>query len=424
MTQLAGFKVNSGEYKLMGLAPYGVPRFRELLSKEVVHVRDDGSIKLNMKYFSFTRANQMANPRLLELLTGSREATAMASLSGEPTQLACDIASSAQSLCDEAMLKAARHAVEITGLRNLALAGGVALNCVSVGHLLEQGAVDRVFVQPAASDAGGALGCAMALAASLGELRRDWVKQGTDAMHGGFLGYELTTTEVSDVIQKHELNTKQLDTSSMNKEIARLLSEGHTIALCRGRAEYGPRALGNRSILADARDPECQTILNVAVKQRESFRPFAPVVLEEDANFWFDAPFGDHYMTTVAHLKDELRISQTESRSEGVIAQVRQKRSSIPAVTHVDYSARVQTVPLEHPLREVIEAFKSHTGVGVLVNTSFNRRGEPIIQTANDAYRCFKQTAIDYLVLGDHLIPRADNQHEAADVAVEVLELD
>jgi len=424
MTQLAGFKVNSGEYKLMGLAPYGVPRFRELLSKEVVHVRDDGSIKLNMKYFSFTRANQMANPRLLELLTGGREATAMSSLSGEPTQLACDIAASAQSFCDKAMLKAARHAVEITGLRNLALAGGVALNCVSVGHLLEQGAVDRVFVQPAASDAGGALGCAMALAASLGELRRDWVKQGTDAMHGGFLGYDLSATEVGDVIQKHELNTKQLDTSSMNKEIARLLSEGHTIALCRGRAEYGPRALGNRSILADARDPECQTILNVAVKQRESFRPFAPVVIEEDANFWFDAPFGDHYMTTVAHLKDELRIARTESRSDGVIAQVRQKRSSIPAVTHIDYSARVQTVPVEHPLREVIEAFKSHTGVGVLVNTSFNRRGEPIVQTANDAYRCFKQTAIDYLVLGDHLIARADNQHKAADVAVDVLELD
>jgi len=322
------------------------------------------------------------------------------------------------------MLKAARHAVEITGLRNLSLAGGVALNCVSVGHLLEKGAVDRVFVQPAASDAGGALGCAMALAASLGELRRDWVKQETDAMRGGFLGYELSATEVDDVIQKHELNTKKLDTSSMNKEIARLLSEGRTVALCRGRAEYGPRALGNRSILADARDPECQTILNVAVKQRESFRPFAPVVLEEDANFWFDAPFGDHYMTTVAHLKDELRIARTESRSDGVIAQVRQKRSSIPAVTHIDYSARVQTVPVEHPLREVIEAFKSHTGVGVLVNTSFNRRGEPIVQTANDAYRCFKQTAIDYLVLGDHLIARADNQHKAADVAVDVLELD
>jgi carbamoyltransferase len=162
----------------------------------------------------------------------------------------------------------------------------------------------------------------------------------------------------------------------------------------------------------------------VAVKQRESFRPFAPVVLEEDANFWFDAPFGDHYMTTVAHLKDELRITQTETRSEGVIAQVRQKRSAIPAVTHVDYSARVQIVPIEHPLREVIEAFKSHTGVGVLVNTSFNRRGEPIVQTANDAYRCFKQTAIDYLVLDDHLISRADNQHAAADVAVDVLELD
>jgi carbamoyltransferase len=322
------------------------------------------------------------------------------------------------------MLKAALHAVEITGLRNLALAGGVALNCVSVGHLLEKGAVDRVFVQPAASDAGGALGCAMALAASLGELRRDWVKQGTDAMRGGFLGYELGATEVDDVIRKHELITKKLDTSSMNKDIARLLSEGHTVALCRGRAEYGPRALGNRSILADARDPECQTILNVAVKQRESFRPFAPVVLEEDANFWFDAPFGDHYMTTVAHLKDELRISQADSRSEGVIAQVRQARSSIPAVTHVDYSARVQTVPIEHPLREVIEEFKSHTGVGVLVNTSFNRRGEPIVQTANDAYRCFKHTAIDYLVLGDHLIARAENQHEAAGVALDVLELD
>jgi carbamoyltransferase len=322
------------------------------------------------------------------------------------------------------MLRAAAHAVSETGSRNLTLAGGVALNCVSVGRLLEQGVVDRVFVQPAASDAGGALGCALALAASLGELRRDWVQSGADAMQSGFLGYELTDTEVERVIEKYALVTTTLDTTNMNDEIARLLAEGHTVAVCRGRAEYGPRALGNRSILADARDPECQTILNVAVKQRESFRPFAPVVLEDDARLWFNAPFGDHYMTTVAHLREELRSTPEDVIENGVIARVRQARSEIPAVTHVDYSARVQTVPYAHPLREVLEAFKSRTGVGVLVNTSFNRRGEPIVRTAEDAYRCFKQTALDYLVLGDHLVSRADNHHEAANVIQDTLELD
>ena len=424
MTQMAGFKVNSGEYKLMGLAPYGVARFKDVLRQEVVQVRDDGSIKLNMRYFDFTRADRMVNPRLLRLLADGDTSQIMLSATGEPTQLACDVAASAQGICNEVMLNAARHAVEQTGCKQLALAGGVALNCVSVGYLLEQEVVDSVFVQPAASDAGGALGCALALSSSLGELRRDWVGHKRDAMNGGFLGYELSGAEVEEVVNKHELATRRLDTSAMNQEIGRLLSEGRTVALCRGRAEYGPRALGNRSILADARDPECQTILNVAVKQRESFRPFAPVVLEEDANLWFNAPFGDHYMTTVAHLKDELRIAQTEPHSDGVIAQVRQVRSDIPAVTHVDYSARVQTIPPAHPLREVIEAFKSYTGVGVLVNTSFNRRGEPIVQTADDAYRCFRQTAIDYLVLGDHLIAREDNQHGAADVAPDVLELD
>lgn len=424
MTQLAGFKVNSGEYKLMGLAPYGTPRFTDILRQEVIRVREDGSVKLNMRYFDFTKAERMASPRLLQLLAGNATSRSMTSAAGEPTQLACDVAASAQAICDEVMLRAAAHAVSETGSRNLALAGGVALNCVSVGRLLEQDVVDRVFVQPAASDAGGALGCALALAASLGELRRDWVQSGADAMQSGFLGYELTDTEVEAVVEKYELVTTELDPAAMNEEIAGLLAEGRTVAVCRGRAEYGPRALGNRSILADARDPECQTILNVAVKQRESFRPFAPVVLEDDASLWFNAPYGDHYMTTVAHLRDERRHTPEEPHENGVIARVRQTRSEIPAVTHIDYSARVQVVPHAHPLREVLEAFKSRTGVGVLVNTSFNRRGEPIVRTAEDAYRCFKQTALDYLVLGDHLVSRAENHHEAANVLPDTLELD
>jgi carbamoyltransferase len=424
MTQLAGFKVNSGEYKLMGLAPYGTPRFEDLLRQHVVHVREDGSVKLDMRYFDFTKADRMLSPRLARLLGIELTLDAMLSASGDPSELACDIAASAQAICDTAMLRAAAHAVDRTGLRNLALAGGVALNCVSVGLILEQGVVDRVFVQPAASDAGGALGCALALSASLGELRRDWVKSGNDAMRSGFLGYELSTTEVDAVIEQHALVATRLDTSSMNEEIARLLAEGHTVAVCRGRAEFGPRALGNRSILADARDPECQTILNVAVKQRESFRPFAPVVLDDDAGLWFEHPFGDRYMTTVAHLREEHRTATEDPLEQGVIARVRQTRSAIPAVTHIDYSARVQVVPHAHPLRGVLESFKARTGVGVLVNTSFNRRGEPIVRTAQDAYRCFKQTALEYLVLGEYLIARDANQHEAADVSRDTLELD
>lgn len=424
MTQLAGFKVNSGEYKLMGLAPYGTPRFEDLLRQHVIHVREDGSVKLDMRYFDFTKADRMLSPRLARLLGIELTHDSMLSASGDPSELACDIAASAQAICDTAMLRAAAHAVDRTGLRNLALAGGVALNCVSVGLILEQGVVDRVFVQPAASDAGGALGCALALSASLGELRRDWVKSGNDAMRSGFLGYELSTTEVDAVIEQHALVATRLDTSSMNEEIARLLAEGHTVAVCRGRAEFGPRALGNRSILADARDPECQTILNVAVKQRESFRPFAPVVLDDDAGLWFEHPFGDRYMTTVAHLREERRTATDDPLEQGVIARVRQTRSAIPAVTHIDYSARVQVVPRAHPLRGVLESFKARTGVGVLVNTSFNRRGEPIVRTAQDAYRCFKQTALEYLVLGEYLIARDANQHEAADVSRDTLELD
>ena len=424
MTQLAGFKVNSGEYKLMGLAPYGTPRFEDLLRQKVIHVREDGSVKLDMRYFDFTKAGRMVSPRLAQLLGIDLTIDSMLSSTGDPSELACDIAASAQAVCNAVMLRAAAHAVDRTGSRNLALAGGVALNCVSVGLILEQGVVDRVFVQPAASDAGGALGCALALSASLGELRRDWVKSGIDAMQSGFLGYELSTTEVDAVIKQHALVATRLDTSVMNEEIARLLAEGRTVAVCRGRAEFGPRALGNRSILADARDPECQTILNVAVKQRESFRPFAPVVLEDDASLWFEHPFGDRYMTTVAHLREEHRTATDDPLEQGVIARVRQVRSSIPAVTHVDYRARVQVVPHEHPLSGVLESFKARTGTGVLVNTSFNRRGEPIVRTAQDAYRCFKQTALEYLVLGEYLIAREENQHEAADVSRDTLELD
>jgi carbamoyltransferase len=426
MTQLAGFKVNSGEYKLMGLAPYGSPRFADILRREVINVRDDGSVKLNMRYFDFTKTGRMANPRLMQLLGVTKLDAALLKPAGSPSRLACDIAASAQSICNDVMLKAAAHAVERTGYRDIALAGGVALNCVSVGNLLEQGVVDSVFVQPAASDAGGALGCALALSASLGELRRDWVQNGSDAMQAGFLGYELSTTEVEEVLEQYALVATHFDTPIMNAEIARLLAEGYTVAVCRGRAEFGPRALGNRSILADAREPECQTKLNVAVKKRESFRPFAPVVLESDASYWFEAPFGDPYMTTVAHLREELRIAPPTAEDSvlSAVERVVQKRSEIPAVTHVDYSARVQTVPAQHPLAEVLEAFKARTGVGVLVNTSFNRRGEPIVRSAKDAYRCFKQTELDYLVLGAYLIARNDNQHQGAHVESDDLELD
>lgn len=409
MTQLAGFKVNSGEYKLMGLAPYGQPRFVKTLKERVIDVRPDGSVVLDMAFFEYLHKDRMASDRLADLLWGGSLADPMTNDRGEPTELACDIAASAQVLCNEVLRGSALYALEHVGGRDLALAGGVALNSVAVGRLLEDGVVDAVFVQPAASDAGGALGCALQLAAQLDELDRSHAAEGVDAMRGSFLSYEVTPGEVDDVIRRYDLQTSMLDEDGMSMVVARLIESGHIVGVCRSRAEFGPRALGNRSILASAADPTTQTRLNLAVKQRESFRPFAPAILEEEAPEWFEYPYGDHFMTTVVRLRTDRRQDNPEAK--GVFERVRQVRSALPAVTHLDHSARVQLVPAAHPLRPILVALRDLTGTSAVVNTSFNRRGEPIVRTAQDAFECFMRTDIDVLILGDHLISKKENTH-------------
>lgn len=422
LTQIAGFKVNSGEYKLMGLAPYGKPRFVKMLKEHVISVDEDGAVTLDMGYFSYLNGSQMASEKLADLLWGGPLSVPMTTESGEPTELACDIAASAQALCNEVLLRSAMHASRITGSRNLALAGGVALNSVAVGYILESGEIDKVFVQPAASDAGGALGCALQLSAQRGELVRDHVLANRDAMCGSFLSYTITSSEADSVVRKHALRTRHLTVKEMDMEVARLIAEGSIVGVARGRAEFGPRALGNRSILASATDTDMQTRLNVAVKKRESFRPFAPAVLEEDAEKWFMYPYGDQHMTTVAHMRPD-RTLITASPT-GVFARVRLPRSDIPAVTHLDYTARVQLVPASHPLSGILEGVRELSGLSVVVNTSFNRRGEPIVRTAQEAYECFMRTDIDALVLGDHLVLKSENRHPEAEVPALEPELD
>lgn len=422
MCQMAGFKVNSGEYKLMGLAPYGEPRFYDALTRDVISIQPDGSVVLDMKYFSYVSGDRMASPALYELLGCTNGP--MSGLNGEPTELACDIAASAQKICDQVVLLCAKYARLITGSAHLALAGGVALNCVSVGYLLEQGAADEVFVQPASSDAGGALGCAMQLAAQKGELDRPWVGENKDSMRGGFLSYEISKAEVQQVVEKYSLVCSTHSTEEMDEVVAKYLLRGDVVAVCRGRAEFGPRALGNRSILADARDKECQSKLNLSIKQRESFRPFAPAVLEEDVQEWFCYPYGDAHMNTVAKLREEKRVLVESKEGESVIDRVNRVRASIPAVVHLDYSARVQVIGEDSPLAPILQHFKRATGVGIVVNTSFNRRGEPIVRTAEEAYLCFMRTGIDHLVLGDVFVSRASNTHECAKVPDAPLEMD
>lgn len=407
MTQLAGFKVNSGEYKLMGLAPYGDPVFADTLRDLVIKINDDGSVRLNLEYFSFLTGPQMASEKLPELLWGGRLSDRMTNEQGEPTALACDIAASAQDICNEVVRKCAEHALKVCGGTTLAMAGGVSLNSVSVGKLLEDGVVSDVFVQPASSDAGGALGCAMQLSAQLGELDRSHVSLGVDAMRGSFISYEVTDDEVLDLICRYDLKTSQLTKEEMDKTVASLIEKGMIVGVCRGAAEFGPRALGNRSILASASDSQMQTRLNLAVKKRESFRPFAPAVLENDATRWFEYPYGDSFMTTVVRLREDRKFATPTK--DGVLEKVKQVRSEIPAVTHIDHTARVQIVKKGAPLSGILEGLSGGDTPRVVVNTSFNRRGEPIVRTALEAFECFARTDLDAVVIGDRLILKTEN---------------
>lgn len=402
MTSLAGFKVNSGEYKVMGLAPYGQPRFVDRLLGEVIRVDDDGGVTLNLAYFSFGETDSMVSPKLLELLFAAQVAPVMAR-EGVPTEVACDLAASTQAVCDLVLERTIRFATRVTKCADVALAGGVALNGVALQRALEVGAARDVFVQPAASDAGGALGAALALCADRGCLQRPWVPS-SDGMSLGFLGPGIDPVEVDAVLDRFGVARVYLERAQMDARVAELLAEGKVVALARGRMEFGPRALGNRSILADPRSASMQRLLNEAVKKRESFRPFAPAVLDREASAWFAPPFGSPFMTVTAPLRDEHRLPLPGPVPAGVQVRLAQRRSPVPAVTHVDFSARPQLVSPQSPLWPIVERFEELTSVPMVVNTSFNLRGEPVVCSPLDALRCFAHSRIDVLVLGDALV--------------------
>ncbi len=406
-TAHCGFRVNSGEYKLMGLAPYGEPTYVDRILERLLELDDDGSIRVDLGYFDYLAGHRMTNRRFEDLFDGPAR-----DLEAPITARECDLARSIQEVVEHAVLATARTARELTGEDQVVLAGGVALNCVANGRLQREGPFEQIWVQPAAGDAGSALGCALwAYHQVLENPRRP---QASDAMSGTYLGPDIDTDAVAAELMATGRPFERLaDPAGRADRVAELLADGQVVALCQGRMEFGPRALGNRSILADARDPDVQRTLNLRVKLREGFRPFAPAVLEEHAAEWFDLVEPSPYMTVVSPVSAERMIDGPDRPPLGhgvAITEIAsQARSEIPAVTHVDGSARVQTVDRERApaFHDILTAFHRATGCPVLVNTSFNVRGEPIVATAEDAYRCFVTTDIDWLLLGDCLLERS-----------------
>ena len=395
-TYFTGFRVNSGEYKLMGLAPYGEPRFARLILDRLIDVKPDGSFRLNQAYFDYCVGLRMTNARFARLF-GVPPRTPEAPL----TQVHMDLAASIQRVTEEVVLRLARALARESGARNLCLAGGVALNCVANGKLLRDGSFERVWIQPAAGDAGGALGAALAAwHLEFGGARVDG--SGRDGMAGGYLGPAFEDDDIARRLCRAGARFERLDRDSLLDRTARALADGMAVGWFQGRMEFGPRALGARSILADARRPEMQRTLNLKVKFRESFRPFAPSVLREDMGTWFELEEDSPYMLLVADVARERRMSLVEDSLSG-LEKLNVARSEIPAVTHVDYSARVQTVHKETNPRyhALLCRFKALTGCPVLVNTSFNVRGEPIVCTPEGAFRCFMGTDIEALAIGD-----------------------
>jgi carbamoyltransferase len=421
-TYYTGFKVNSGEYKVMGLAPYGEPKYVGLIKDNIAEVRDDGSIRMNHEYFSYSQGLRMTNgqfDRLFESPARSPESLI--------SQREMDLARSIQVITEEAMMKMASFVHKETGMKRLCMAGGVALNCVANGRILREGPFESIWIQPAAGDAGGAIGIALAIwhrylekPRQSAESKGTW-ESGTgvwpldhaqdarvtlpryaDGMNGSFLGPRNTEEEIEIFLKGKMLPYKKYSREELPNAVAQLLAGGNIIGLHQGRMEFGPRALGGRSIIGDPRSPQMQSVMNLKIKYRESFRPFAPSVLREQVSDWFDLNTDSPYMLLVADVLPKHRRAMTADEHQLFgIDKLNVKRSEIPAVTHVDYSARIQTVRREvNPLYwDIIDAFGRLTGCPVIVNTSFNVRGEPIVCTPEDSYRCFMRTEMDYLVL-------------------------
>ena len=396
-TYYTGFKVNSGEYKVMGLAPYGEPRFVRQIYDHLIDVKEDGSFRLNLDYFDYCTGLHMTNGRFHRLFgPAPRDPGALLE------QVHMDLAASVQQVTEDIMLRLVAGAVRETGIDNLCLAGGVALNCVANGRILREAPVRSIWVQPAAGDAGGALGAALAVSHLALGVERNRPK-GVDGMQGAYLGPEFPQAEIETVLKAAGAQFSTLEEEEMIRHVAQALAAGKAVGWFQGRMEFGPRALGARSILGDPRSPEMQRILNLKVKYRESFRPFAPAVLREDVGDWFEFEGDSPYMLIVAGIRPERRRAMTASEVALFgIEKLNVPRSDIPAVTHVDYSARIQTVHevTNRRFHRLLVEFKRLTGVGVLVNTSFNVRGEPIVCTPIDAFRCFLGTDLDLLVAG------------------------
>jgi len=411
-TYFLGFKVNSGEYKLMGLAPYGDPdseqtkKWKQLILDELVDLREDGSLLLNMKYFNFATGLTMCRDEVWEELFGLPRRLPESHFQQSHMNLALAI----QQVTEEAVLRMAKTAKKLSGAPYLVMAGGVALNCVANGKLLRTGWFKDLWIQPAAGDAGGALGAALAVW-HIGQGReRRLANPGLDAMQGSYLGPEFTDADILRTARRYDAPYRHfLNFADLCREVAGLLSQGQVVGWFQGRMEWGPRALGNRSILGDPRNPEMQKRLNLKIKYREGFRPFAPSVLMETASDYFDLDRPSPYMLLVAPVKpDRHKPLPPDYKNLDLFERLYVLRSDLPAITHVDFSARIQTVHRETNPRywQLLKEFQCQTGCGVLVNTSFNVRGEPIVCSPEDAYRCFRRTEMDYLVMGDFLFDK------------------
>lgn len=406
-TYYTGFKVNSAEYKVMGLAPYGEPKYKDLILRELIDLKEDGSFRLNMRYFNYCAGLTMTNERFHKLFGGpprKRESRL--------TQREMDLARSIQEVTEEVMIRMARHIREITGLRNLCLAGGVALNGVGNGKIMQEGIFNHLWIQPAAGDAGGSLGAALIVWYQYLENSRS-PRKGSDSMKGAYLGPEYKNGQIEGFLKQKGIPYTFLRDEEIPERIADLIAQQKVIGWFEGRLEFGPRALGARSILGDARSPKMQALLNLKIKYRESFRPFAPSVIREKVADYFEMNEDSPYMLLVAPVKDSLRRPMTpkEEKLFG-IDKLNVVRSTIPAVTHVDYSARIQTVTSEaHPLYyRLLKTFDEKYGCPVIINTSFNVRGEPLVCTPEEAYTCFMHTDMDYLLMGNFLMDKSDQK--------------
>ncbi len=411
-TYYTGFKVNSGEYKVMGLAPYGEPKYKDLILQELLDLKDDGSFIMNMKYFNYCAGLTMTNSKFHDLFGGPprRPESAL-------TQREMDLARSVQEVTEEVILRMARHIRRETGMNNLCLAGGVALNCVANGKLLRSGIFDNLWIQPAAGDAGGALGAALYGWYQYNNNKRE-VTGDDDAQFGSYLGPEFAEHDLRAFLDSNEIPYQLVGNGDLPARVADLIAEEKVIGWFQGRMEFGPRALGGRSIIGDARSPKMQETMNLKIKFRESFRPFAPSVLAERVSDYFQIDRSSPYMLLVAEVNEDRqkKLTDEQTRLFG-LEKLNTVRSDLPAITHVDYSARVQTVhaksnPLYHAM---ISAFEKKVGYGVVINTSFNVRGEPIVCTPEDAYRCFMRTEMDYLVLGPYLLDKTEQKPSTDD---------